>query len=79
MPLPPVLEDVSVARNDLIERLESSDSSDIQRKLNAGRINENVKRPRGLVDAIDRSLLPGVECDFTRVFAPDLFARGTRG
>lgn len=79
VPLPPVLEDVSVARNDLIERLESSDSSDIQRKLNAGRINENVKRPRGLVDAIDRSLLPGVECDFTRVFAPDLFARGTRG
>ena len=75
LPLPSLLEDVSAGRPDLLAELERSDSSDIQLKLNAGRINENVKRPRDLVEEIDRSLLAGLDYDFTWVFVPDLFVQ----
>ena len=75
LPLPPLLEEVSAGRPDLLAELESSDSRDIQLKLNAGRINENVKRPRDLVEEIDRSLLAGLDYDFTWVFVPDLFVQ----
>ena len=75
LPLPSLLEDVSAGRPDLLAELESSDSRDIQLKLNAGRINENVKRPRDLVEEIDRSLLAGLDYDFTWVFVPDLFVQ----
>ena len=77
LPLPPLLGEVSAGRPDLLAELESSDSRDIQLKLNAGRINENVKRPRDLVEEIDRSLLAGLDFDFARVFVPDLFAQGS--
>lgn len=58
----------------LVERLEASEATDVVTKLNAGKLNENVRRPRSLVNAIDRHVLPGVEFDFTRTFAPDMFA-----
>ncbi|MBP7881014.1 MAG: SAM-dependent DNA methyltransferase [Actinomyces sp.] len=77
LPLPPLLGEVSAGRPDLLAELESSDSRDIQLKLNAGRINENVKRPRDLVEEIDRSLLAGLDYDFARVFVSDLFAQGS--
>ena len=75
LPLPSLLEDVSTGRPDLLAELERSDRSDIRLKLNAGRINENVKRPRDLVEEIDRSLLAGLDYDFTWVFVPDLFVQ----
>jgi hypothetical protein len=61
----------------LMERLEASERSDLVTKLNAGRLNENVRRPRDLVNAIDRHVLPGVEFDFARTFASDMFAESS--
>jgi predicted RNA methylase len=59
---------------DLLARLEASEASDLVTKLNAGRENENVRRPRSLVDEIDTLLLAGIAYDFTDVYASDLFA-----
>lgn len=59
---------------DLLARLEVSEASDLVTKLNAGRENENVRRPRALVDEIDTLLLAGISYDFTDVYASDLFA-----
>jgi hypothetical protein len=70
LPLPSKL----VTDDQLVERLEASELTDVVTKLNAGKLNENVRRPRSLVNAIDRHVLPGVEFDFTRTFAPDMFA-----
>lgn len=70
-PLPPELE----APPRLVRRLQESEESSVVTKLNAGRQNENVRRPRDLVDAIDRILLRDIEYDFNRVYASDMFAR----
>lgn len=59
---------------ELLGRLEASEASDLVTKLNAGRENENVRRPRPLVDEIDTLLLAGISYDFTDVYASDLFA-----
>lgn len=57
-----------------IQRLEESEESGVVTKLNAGRQNENVRRPRDLVDDIDRSLLANLDFDFTQVYSSDMFA-----
>lgn len=62
------------ATKSLVQQLEESEESGVVTKLNAGRQNENVRRPRELVDVIDRSLLVGVDFDFTQVYASDMFA-----
>lgn len=58
----------------IVRRLEATEESGVVTKLNAGRQNENVRRPRELVDSIDASLLAGLDFDFARVYAPDMFA-----
>ena len=57
----------------LIEQLEYSDHADLVSKLNAGRQNENIRRPRQLIDAIDKLLLPDGNYNFAQVYAPDMF------
>lgn len=59
---------------DLLEQLEASETSDLVTKLNAGRENENVRRPRSLVDRIDAALLSGLTYDFSDVYSSDMFS-----
>lgn len=70
LPLPPPV----AVPGDLLADLEASEVSDLVTKLNAGRENENVRRPRALVDRIDAALLPGVTFDFSDVYSSDMFA-----
>lgn len=58
----------------LVKMLEESEATSVVTKLNAGRQNENVRRPRELVEVIDRVLLPDLAFDFTDVYASDMFA-----
>ena len=69
-PVPPAL----AAPETIIRLLEESEETGMVTKLNAGRQNENVRRPRELVDAIDAFLLCDVSFDFTRVYSSDMFA-----
>ncbi|MFL0711327.1 MAG: N-6 DNA methylase [Microcella pacifica] len=61
------------ASKSLVERLEQSESENLVTKLNAGRQNENVRRPRALVDDIDMHLLKGLSFTFEQVYSPDMF------
>jgi len=54
--------------------LESSEETQVVTKLNAGRQNENVRRPRELVASLDKLVLTDVDFDFELVFAPDMFS-----
>lgn len=58
----------------LIACLKNTESDSIVTKLNAGTVNENVKRPRELVAKIDALLLPGSNVDFSIVYSEDMFA-----
>lgn len=58
----------------VVKRLEDSEESGVVTKLNAGRQNENVRRPRDLVEVIDASLLTNIEYDFGQVYSSDMFA-----
>jgi SAM-dependent methyltransferase len=69
-PVPPTLK----ATRAVVKRLEDSEESGMVTKLNAGRQNENVRRPRELVEAIDASLLVNIKYDFGQVYASDMFA-----
>jgi hypothetical protein len=59
---------------DLLDQLAASETSDLVTKLNAGRENENVRRPRSLVDRIDAALLSGLTYDFSDVYSSDMFS-----
>lgn len=67
------------ASQSLVERLEQSECENVVTKLNAGRQNENVRRPRALVDDIDRRLLTNVSFTFEQVYSPDMFERRPLG
>ncbi|MCR2824409.1 N-6 DNA methylase [Microbacterium sp. zg.Y909] len=69
LPIPPDL----VPNEELVSRLDASDTVDMVTKLNAGRLNENVRRPRDLVTEIDHHVLPNLKFDFSRTFASDMF------
>lgn len=69
LPLPPNLR----PSQEIAGALERSEQTDVVTKLNAGRHNENVRRPRALVDEIDRAVLAGLDYDFRPVYAPDMF------
>jgi hypothetical protein len=70
LPLPPA----ATPDPDLLRDLDASETSDLVTKLNAGRENENVRRPRSLVDRIDAALLPGLAYDFSDVYSSDMFS-----
>ncbi|GAA1970783.1 N-6 DNA methylase [Microbacterium deminutum] len=74
LPLPAVLS----ATPSLVTALEESEGRDLVKKLNAGRQNENIRRPRELVESIDDELLRGVRFDFSEVFAADMFEEVSR-
>ncbi|MDT0234444.1 N-6 DNA methylase [Curtobacterium sp. BRB10] len=57
----------------IVTRLRNSETTDVVSKLNAGRQNENVKRPPALVEAVNRCVLGDVPGSFREVYAPDLF------
>ncbi|APZ33830.1 hypothetical protein BOH66_05835 [Microbacterium aurum] len=69
LPLPAGLK----ATRSVVAALEASESNDLVTKLNAGRQNENVRRPRQLVDMIDKELLSGITFSFSDVYASDMF------
>jgi hypothetical protein len=71
LPVPAALR----ATPSVVRRLEASEATDVVTKLNAGRHNENVRRPRSLVDQIDAMLLPGIAYDFGAVYSSDMFAK----
>lgn len=58
----------------LIERLLAGEVDDLVVKINAGRVNENVKRPIGLVQEVTRAVIPGFRWLFDEVFSSDLFS-----
>lgn len=58
---------------DLVGRLERSEREHVVTKLNAGRQNENIRHPRGLVEEIDAHVLAGLDYDFELVYAADMF------
>ncbi|WP_164996673.1 N-6 DNA methylase [Actinomyces minihominis] len=74
LPLPESLDRVVRERPDLVQRLVASDTEDLKVKLNAGRKNENVRRPSDLIAEIDQAVLPEVPASLQAVFAQDMFA-----
>lgn len=59
----------------LAEQLNKNEDDHVVTKLNAGRVVENVKRPREMVAALDRLLLPEAPEELDLLYSPDLFAR----
>ena len=59
--------------------LEDTEESCIVRKLNAGMLNENVKRPWDLVYRLNERLLPGTLPDFTSLYSSDMFSSDLLG
>lgn len=74
----PVPSNLKVNKETVAE-LEHSDCAHLVSKLNAGRLNENIRRPRELVDSIDASLLKGLDYCFEQVYSSDMFATGRSG
>ena len=76
LPIPPALDEVphDVCSEYVLE-LEESEHTDLRVKLNAGRPNENVRRPRELSKRLDALLLPDVDFDFTPCYLPDLMVQ----
>jgi len=70
LPVPSAME----VNAELVRLLERSEEDHVVTKLNAGKHNENIKRPRELVDEIDSAILPGVTYSFDQVYASDMFA-----
>ncbi len=64
---------------DLVAELEDTEESCIVRKLNAGMLNENVKRPWDLVYRLNERLLPGTLPDFTSLYSSDMFSSDLLG
>lgn len=66
----------------LIELLKASERDNLVTKLNAGKVNENVKHPESLVQEIDQFILQSLNLkepvNFSRVFSPNLFASYSR-
>lgn len=62
------------ASTHLVRKLEQSDNVDVVAKLNSGRLNENIKRPRALTAEVDRVILGEHHPDFSSVYAADMFA-----
>lgn len=65
--------DTAVADPGWIEKLHATEEACVVTKLNAGSLNENVKRPRDLVEKIDALLMPDIDPDFALVYAEDMF------
>lgn len=59
--------------DNLIEHLISEEPHALVTKLNAGKINENIKRPKITVDKLDAVVFGGENPDFTKVFSEDMF------
>lgn len=74
LPIPPAIKVLNGEDRELVRRLEEGDLNDLTFKLNAGRANENVRRPPAMMEKLDQRLLPGITVDFTPVFASDMFA-----
>nr|WP_120492309.1 N-6 DNA methylase [Corynebacterium lactis] len=58
---------------ELVGKLLQSEQDNVVTKLNAGKINENVKHPTKLVRAVDLCVLGDLAPDFSRVYSPNLF------
>lgn len=58
---------------DLVARLRAEEELHLTRKLNSGRINENVKRPADLVRDLDRAMLPDCAPDLEMLYADSMF------
>lgn len=58
----------------LVRSLQKSENENLVTKLNAGKVNENVKHPSDLVERLDAHILGDDAPDFSRVFSPNLFA-----
>lgn len=69
-PVPPDLS----PQQSVIAELEVSERLHLVRKLNAGRQNENVRRPRSYVERLDRQVFRGFKHDLSQVYASDMFA-----
>lgn len=75
LPVPESLKDLDPkACAAFTSELEGSETRDLRIKLNAGRPNENVRRPRELAQRLDSAILSHVDFDFELLFSPDLFA-----
>lgn len=60
-------------RKDLVSQLRETEESSLVTKLNAGKVNENVKRPRDLVGKLDLIVLPDGIPDLALLFTEDMF------
>lgn len=70
VPVPAIVGDVCA----LAELLEHSEERSVVTKLNAGRVNENIKHSPEVTAAVDAAVIPGAP-DLALVYAPDMFAR----
>ena len=60
---------------DLVARLREGESNHLVTKLDAGRVNENVKRPHDLVVALNEFQFPGGVPDFDLLYADSMFPK----
>lgn len=69
-PVPPSTPDTA----ELARALEAEEGSCVTVKMNAGKPNENVKRPRETVEQMNRECFPGIEFDVRRLYSEDMFS-----
>lgn len=67
----PVLEGID---DELLDELVADEESSLVTKLNAGRINENIKRPHELVARLNDVVLPDGKADLDLIYSEDMFA-----
>lgn len=58
---------------EIVELLERSEEEHVVTKLNAGRLNENIRHPRDVIEIVDESLLSDIHYSFALVYSADMF------
>jgi hypothetical protein len=69
----PIPDDFTIPNERLLNELRTSDRTDRTIKMNAGRSNENVKRPATLRNRVDLAVLGSAKPDFGALYASDMF------
>lgn len=60
---------------ELLAQLRASEEVNLVTKLNAGRLNENVKHPQSLVTRLNDLVIPGAEGHLEPVYSQNMFTR----
>jgi|SRR5690625_3031840 len=65
--------DLAVPVGDLASAIRASEEASVVTKLNAGRLNENVKHPAALVDRLNAAVIPAARGHLELVYSQNMF------